>query len=71
MIRYTNDVEEIYRRLDMFHGISRTTSSERLHQIKASASLPADFNVCFDLTGNVYDKEGGARLGSLTEGGAK
>ncbi|MEX0781244.1 MAG: hypothetical protein WD557_01245 [Dehalococcoidia bacterium] len=70
MIRYTYDVEEIYRRLEVFHGISRATASERLHRIKRSASLPPDFATCFDLTGNAYSSEGGDWLGSLTVGGA-
>jgi RHS repeat-associated protein len=66
--RTTIDPQEVYRRLEKFHGIDPAKAGDRLHDIKKSANLgPAD-NVVFDLTGNVYDK-GGNWLGSLTAGG--
>jgi RHS repeat-associated protein len=66
--RTTIDPQEVYRRLEKFHGIDPAKAGDRLHDIKKSAGLgPAD-NVVFDLTGNVYDK-GGNWLGSLTAGG--
>ena len=66
--RTTIDPQEVYRRLEKFHGIDPAKAGDRLHDIKKSAGLgPAD-NVVFDWTGNVYDK-GGNWLGSLTAGG--
>jgi RHS repeat-associated protein len=66
--RTTIHPQEVYRRLEKFHGIDPAKAGDRLHDIKKSAGLgPAD-NVVFDLTGNVYDK-GGNWLGSLTMGG--
>jgi RHS repeat-associated protein len=68
--RTTVDHEEVYRRLESFHGIDHNLASDRLHEIKKAAGRgPAD-NVVFDMTGNVYD-EYGNWLGSLTQGGAR
>lgn len=69
--RSTKSFDYIADRLDEFHGINRTTASERLHQIKYEVGRgPAD-DVLFDLTGNVYDPRTRELLGSLTQGGAR
>jgi hypothetical protein len=62
-------VEEVFRQLELYHGISRSTASQRLHEIKRLAGLGGDFDVEFDLTGNVYLGQRGELLGSLTDGG--
>ena len=69
MIRYTRDVNEVYRRLARFHGIAQVTASERLHALKAEVGLAGDADVEFDLTGNVYLLESREHIGSLTQGG--
>jgi hypothetical protein len=61
-------VEEVYRRLAAKHGISRATASARLHALKREGGLPGDFELEFDLTGNVYRPGVREWLGSLTEG---
>jgi len=64
--RTTKNVDEIYKRLEKYHGIDPKEASERLHYIKRIARLgPAD-NVIFDLTGNVY-KQTGEWIGTLTK----
>jgi hypothetical protein len=68
--RTTINPQEVFKRLERFHGIDAKTASERLHQIKPQTGHGAADNVGFDLTGNVYDDLGNW-LGSLTEGGAK
>ncbi|KJS02307.1 MAG: hypothetical protein VR68_03225 [Peptococcaceae bacterium BRH_c4a] len=69
--RVLENPQEVYRRLEQYHGIDPKVASERLHQIKANAVRGADDNVLFDMTGNVYDPVTREWLGSLTEGGAK
>jgi RHS repeat-associated protein len=66
--RSTIDPDEVFRRLAEFHGIDPNTASQRLHDIKGAAGYGAADNVSFDLTGNVYGKDG-SWLGSLTQGG--
>jgi len=61
--------KEAFKWLEKYHGISEVLSSERLHNIKASAGLgPAD-NVLIDRTGGVWNHITREYLGSLTEGG--
>lgn len=67
--RYTQHVEEVFRRLSIYHGISREAASERLHALKRESGLPGDFNVEFDLTGNVLIPDSRDLIGSLTAGG--
>jgi hypothetical protein len=67
--RRTTDEQEVFRRLEKFHGIDAVTASDRLHEIKRQAGRGADDNVIFDLTGGVYDPNSLESLGTLTEGG--
>ncbi len=70
MINYTTDVEDIFRRLERHHGISRDTASDRLHQIKDNNKLNGqNRDVKFGRNGDVYDADTGEHLGSLTQGG--
>lgn len=64
----TRNIEQVYKHLEKYHGISKYLASERLHALKAALGLPADYDLIFDLTGNVYDTVGNL-LGSLTQGG--
>jgi len=65
--RTTSNVNEVFRRLELYHGIPRNVASNRLHVIKEMAHRgPAD-NVVFDMTGNVFDPITGDWLGTLTE----
>ncbi len=67
--RRTRDEEEVFRRLERYHGIEQALASRRLHGIKQQAGRQADDPVLFDLTGNVYDPATLEWLGGLTEGG--
>jgi catalase (peroxidase I) len=68
--RRTTDAREVFRRLAKYHGMTAQLTSDRLHLLKeAHGRGPAD-NVVFDLTGNVFDSDTLAWLGSLTVGGA-
>ena len=44
-------------------------ASNRLHRIKEENGLPADFDLLFDITGNVFRSDDRTYLGSLTAGG--
>jgi hypothetical protein len=61
-------IEELYSRLDEYHGINEYEASERLHAGKQALGIPADANLLFDLTGNVYDPVTLEWLFSLTTG---
>jgi hypothetical protein len=63
--------DEVFRRLERFHGIDPNLASDRLHAIKRISGRAAMDNVIFDLTGNVYDPLTLEWLGSLTEGGSQ
>ena len=64
-------VEEIFRRLDKYHGIDKNLASDRLHAIKKALGYAPDDDLLFDLTGNVFDPRTREWIGSLTQGGAK
>jgi len=68
--RFIKDEDEVFKRLEKYHGIDSNTASKRLHDIKRSTGRGGADNVVFDLTGNVYDPNTGELLGTLT-GGAK
>jgi hypothetical protein len=63
--------QEIFGRLEEYHGIDPALASERLHAIKKKSGRGAGDNVIFDLTGNVFDPDTLEWLGSMTEGGSK
>ena len=64
----TTNVNRVFKNLADHHGISRHLASQRLHDLKQALGLPPDYNLIFDLTGNVYNAAG-VLLGSLTQGG--
>lgn len=68
--RFTNDIEDVYKRLKDFHKIDRDLASKRLHEIKDAARMGRNEDVLFDLTGNVYHPQTGDLLGSMTQGGS-
>ena len=69
--RSTLDEDEVFRRLERFHGIGKTVASQRLHELKRKSGRQPNDDVMFDLTGNVYDPATRTWLGSLTEGGGR
>jgi hypothetical protein len=62
----TAGIDEIYRRLQQYHGIDAATASERLHLGKQALGYGANDNLLFDLTGNVFDPVTREWLFSLT-----
>ena len=65
--RTSTNPQEIFRRLDRYHGVDPATASNRLHDIKSAAGRGAADNVIFDLTGNVYDPATRSWLGTMTQ----
>jgi len=64
--RTTTNEQEIFKRLEKFHGIDPHVASKRLHKIKQLSGRGGADNVIFDMTGNVYSKSG-EWIGSLTQ----
>ena len=65
--RWSDDFDYISNHLYKYHGISKDNASERLHNIKYSYGLPANYNCIFDFTGGVYNQYG-EYLGNLITG---
>jgi hypothetical protein len=65
----THPIEYVYKHLEKYHGIPAHVASNRLHRIKEQNGLPADFDLLFHKTGNVYRTDDRACVGSLTFGG--
>ena len=65
----TYPIDHVYKHLEKYHGITTHASSDRLHKIKEENGLPADFDLRFDITGNVFRSDDRTYLGSLTFGG--
>jgi RHS repeat-associated protein len=63
--RTTTNANEVFRRLDMFHGVPQDVASTRLHEIKHNVGRGGADNVLFDLTGGVWDSNTREFLGSL------
>jgi RHS repeat-associated protein len=61
-------IEDVFRNLEEYHGISENLASLRLHQIKEASGFGGK-NVVVDMTGNVYNPFTGELIGSLTQGG--
>jgi len=57
----------LYDQLDAYHGVTPNEASEAIHEIKAAFGLPPDYDLLFDMTGNVYDAATGDWLASITE----
>lgn len=64
--RWTDSWNLISNHLNQYHEVDPHIASTRLHSIKHSHGLPANYNCIFDYTGGVYDQNG-ASLGSLVE----
>jgi len=62
----TADIQEVYRRLQQYQGSSSVVASQRLHEGKQALGIPANANLLFDMTGNVYDPATSELLFSLT-----
>jgi hypothetical protein len=65
----TFPIENVYKHLEKYHGIATHVASNRLHRVKELNRLPADFELLFDRTGNVYRADDRTCIGSLTSGG--
>ena len=65
----TFPIDHVYRHLEKYHGIAAHVSSNRLHKIKELHGLPSDFDLLFDITGNVFRQDDRSHIGSLTAGG--
>lgn len=62
-------IEYVYTHLKKHHGIAPHVASSRLHRIKEQNGLPANFELLFHKTGNVYRADDRTYIGSLTSGG--
>jgi hypothetical protein len=56
-----------FRHLRKYHGIDPVTASHRLHVLKGAAGLRPDDDVVIGKTGDVYNEQTGARIGTLTD----
>lgn len=65
----TYPISHVYKHLEKYHGIVTHVASNRLHRIKEENGLPPDFDLLFDITGNIYRSDDRSYLGSLTAGG--
>ena len=65
----TYPIDHVYRHLEKYHGIAAHVASNRLHKIKEVNRPPADFDLLFDITGNVFRTDDRTHIGSLTAGG--
>lgn len=62
-------IDYVYKHLEKNHGIAQHVASNRLHAIKEACAFPANFDLLFHRTGNVYRKDTREYVGSLTSGG--
>lgn len=65
----TYPIDFVYRHLQEFHGIDENVARNRLHAIKESLRLSANFQLLFHKTGNVDRADDRKFIGSLTQGG--
>ncbi len=65
--RRTMNEDEIFKRLEKYHGVDRTKASEILHEIKRTSGRGGADNVLFDLTGGVYDPDTLENIGNLIQ----
>ena len=57
---------DIVRRLKDYHGVEPEMARVRIHAIKQAYGIPADQDLTFGLTGDVWDPVSGEYLGTLT-----
>jgi hypothetical protein len=62
----THQIEYVYKHLEKYHGIAAHVPINRLHRIKGDNGLPANFNLLFHKTGNIYRADDRTYVGSLT-----
>ena len=67
----TTNVERAFGKLWLNHGIDRTLASQRLHDAKKAFNVPADADVYFGPTGDMWHPVTGEHMGSLTTGGSR
>ena len=65
----TEDAGYAFSRLNQNHGVSRIEFREQIHMIKRNESLPADFNLSFGPTGDVWNPRTGDLIGGIVHGG--
>ncbi len=65
----TEDAAYAFQRLRLNHGVTRVEFREQLHALKKAWDLPADFNVRFGPTGDVWNPRSGDLLGRIVHGG--
>ena len=61
----TEDADFAFKRLSGNHGVTRVEFREQIHAIKKAWDLPADFNVKFGPTGDVWNPSSGDLIGSI------
>jgi len=64
----TNDSNYAYQRLNLNHGVTRDEFRIQIHEIKRMEGLPADFDVLFGPTGDVWNPVSGELIGHITHG---
>ena len=69
--RLTENVDDVFQRLEKHNGIDHNVASDRLHDIKSEFGFGGADNVVLDRTGNVFNPHTGEWMGSLTSGGAR
>lgn len=65
----TEDSGYAFSRLSQNHGVTRIEFREQIHIIKRNENLPADFNVSFGPTGDVWNPRTGELIGGIAHGG--
>jgi hypothetical protein len=65
----TIDGDFAFQRLNQFHGVDRIEFGTQSHEIKAAWGLPADFDLSFGPTGDVWNSQSGELLGHILHGG--
>ncbi len=65
----TEDSNYAFSRLSQNHGVTRVEFREQIHMIKRNENLPADFNLSFGPTGDVWNPRTGELIGSIVHGG--
>jgi len=67
--KLTTDADYGFQRLNLNHGVDRIEFGNQIHEIKAAFNLPADFDLWFGPTGDVWNPQTGELLGQIVHGG--
>ena len=65
----TTDADYAFDRLNLNHGLTREEFRIQIHEIKRTEGLPADFDVMFGPTGDVWNPVSGELIGRIVHGG--